>query len=111
MSKAIFPLSSLLSLYLCCPLCIRRLRFNDLYHFRAHRVDSRWRTGIFKNHSEYDSPCDKYDGKFTQLVLIEQGQGRCVRREKTVSGRPVLLVAVWPVPGPVLALLSPSQVW
>ena len=67
--------------------------------------------GSFKNHSEYDSACDECDGKLTKLVLIEQGQGRCMRREESISGRPVLLVSVWPVPGPVLALLSPSQVW
>ena len=66
--------------------------------------------GIFNNHFEYDSACDECDGKLTQLVLIEQGQGRCMRREETISGRPVLLVSVWPVPDPVLALLSPSQV-
>ena len=32
----------------CCPPDIRRLRFNDLYHFRAHRVDARWRTGYLQ---------------------------------------------------------------
>ena len=39
--SSLFPVVPLL----CCPLCIRRLRFNVLYHFRAYRVDSRWRTG------------------------------------------------------------------
>ena len=66
--------------------------------------------GIFKNHFEYDSACDECDGKLTQLVLIERVQGRCIWREETISGSPVLLVSVWPVPGPVLALLSPNQV-
>ena len=92
---------------LCCPLGIRRLRFNVLYHFRAHRVDSRWRTGHLQQ-----SLCVRFslrqDGKFTELVLMVQGQGRCMRREETISGRRVLFVSVWPVPGPLLALLSPS---
>ena len=66
--------------------------------------------GIFKNHFEYDSACEECDGKLAQLVLIERGQGRSMWREETISGSPVLLVSVWPVPGPVLALLSPSQV-
>ena len=39
--SALFPVVPLL----CCPLCIRRLRFNVLYHFRAHRVVFWWRTG------------------------------------------------------------------
>ena len=111
MFKATFPLSSLLSLYFVV------LSTYDGYAstFFTTSGTIEWILGgvqgIFKNHSEYDSACNKCDGKLTQLVIIEQGQGRCMWKEENVSGHPVLLVALWPVPGPVLALLSTSQVW
>ena len=111
MSKSNFPLFSLLSLYFVV------LSAYDGYASTIFTTSGpiEWILGgvqcIFKNHFEYDSACDKRGGKFTQLVLIVQGQGRCMRREETISGRPVLLVTVWPVPGPVPAPLSTSQVW
>ena len=76
MFKASFPLSSLLSLYFVV------LSTYDGYAstFFTTSGPIEWILGgvqgIFKNHSEYDSACNKCDGKLTQLVLIEQGQGR-----------------------------------
>ena len=102
---------NLSALFPAVPLLCRRLRFNVLYHSGPIEWTLGGVQGIFKNHSAYDSACDKRDGKFTQLVLFVQGQGRCMRREETICGHPVLLVSVWPVPAPVPALLSTSQVW
>ena len=111
MSKSIFPLSSLLSLYFVV------LSAHSGYASTCFTTSGpiEWILGgvqgIFKNHSAYDSACDKRDGKFTQLVLIVQGQGRFMRKEETISGHRVLLGSVWPVPAPVPALLSTSQAW
>ena len=118
LSKATFPLSSLLSLYFVV------LSAYDGYASTIFTTSGpiEWILGgvqgIFKNHSEYDSPCDKYDGKFTLLVLIEQGQGRCMRREGNYQWPPcpclslcgLFLVLCWPCCHPVKSG-NPLSAW